>query len=123
MPALAHSTTVTFGGTNLGNLVQVTASEGTATFYDVTGLYQPVVGAGSSARVWKSLDCVAMEPGSVSVRLLGTPASSNFSTGHWDYLSVSTPDGSVGGWAYLTSWEIEAAVGDLVRVSATFQFS
>lgn len=123
MPALAHSTTVTFGGASLGNLVQVTASPGTAVFYDSTGLYDGVTGSGSSARVWKSLDCTSLEPGSVSVRLLGTPAGSNFSTGHWDYLSVSTPDGSVGGWAYLTSWEIEAAVGDLVRVSATFQFS
>lgn len=122
MPALAHSTTVTFGGTVLGDLVQVTASPGTAVFHDVTGLHAGVAGAGFTARVYKSLDCVAVEPGTVSVRLLGTPSGVSFSTGHWDYLSVSTPDGGVSGWAALTSWEIEAAVGDLIRVSATFQF-
>lgn len=114
---------VSFAGSPIGKLLRVVCSAGSAVTQSVTSVESPVEGAGSSARVFMERDCTAVDPGSVTVRLLGMPPWSVEDIGSRGQFSATTPGGSVAADAILASFEFEASVGDLVTGSAEFVFT
>lgn len=123
MATLAHISTVSFNGINIGQLVQLQASGGSAVTSDVTGNDAVIQGSGNNSRIVRQLDAVAIDPGTASVRLLGMPPFSPAQIGTKASLSISTPGGGVSGEAILMGYEVEGSVGDLLRGSASFQFT
>lgn len=120
MATPSQGSTVSFGGSPLGEVLNFTVGSPTAVTTEKTSTSANVVGSGDQARVVRSFDCTAIDPGSVSVRLLGMPPYSPADIGTMGSLSFSTPDGSESYDAMLQSYEVEAAVGELLRGSATF---
>ena len=51
------------------------------------------------------------------------PSFTKLQIGQKGSLSISTPGGSLVGEAILMSYEVEGSVGDLLRGSASFQFT
>lgn len=123
MATLAHTSTVSFSGTNIGSLTSFQASSGQAKTADTTGTDALVVGTGGNSRVRKTVDCLGVEPGTASARLLGMPPFGSLQIGQKGSLVISTPGGSVSGEAILLAYEVEGSVGDLLRGSASFQFT
>lgn len=123
MPDLSQGTTVSFDGEGLGSLIGVTGSGGSAVMADITSFASAIVGSGDNSRMRKESDCLGIDPGSVTVRLLGMPPYSPTDIGAKADLTVSTPGGSVSGEACLQSYEVEASVGELLRGTATFAFT
>lgn len=123
MATLAHTSTVSFAGTPLGQLVQFTAGGGSAVTGDVTGVDAQISGVGANSRLMKQVDALAIEPGTADVRLLGMPSFSPLQIGQKGSLAITTPGGTRVGEAILMSYEVEGSVGDLLRGSATFQFT
>lgn len=120
MPASSQSSTVSFDGGALGELTGWTLSAGQAITADVTGAESEIFGEGGDARVLRQLDCVGIEPGRLQVRLFGCPPYSVAEIGSKGTLSVSFTGGSISAQAILDSFEVEAAVGELLRGSASF---
>jgi hypothetical protein len=120
---LSQGTTVSFAGSPIGSLIGVTGSGGSAVMADITSAASSLVGSSGNSRIRKQADCLGIEPGSVTVRLLGMPPYSPTSIGQKGSLSFSTPGGSMSGEACLESYEVEASVGELLRGSATFAFT
>jgi len=120
---LAHTSTVSFAGTSLGQLVQFQAGGGSAVTADVTGVDATIYGVSANSRVVRQIDAVAIDPGTASVRLLGMPPFSQIRIGEKGSLAISTPGGSLVGEAILMNYEVEGSVGDLLRGSASFQFT
>lgn len=123
MATLAHISTVSFNGINIGQLVQLQASGGSAVTSDVTGNDAVIQGSGNNSRIVRQLDAVAIDPGTASVRLLGMPSFGPADIGTKAGLSIMTPGGEISGEAILISYEVEGSVGDLLRGSASFQFT
>lgn len=113
----SQGSTVSFGST-LGSLVSITASGPTAKAEDVTTMESAVV----DGIVMVEMDPVAIEPGSCSVTFLGPPATT--AVGTKASLVVSIGGTTVlSGEAYLAGYDVEAAVGDLVRATAVFKLT
>lgn len=121
--ALSQLSTVSFGGVELGSLLGWTASPAQAATTDATGVDATMYGSGADSRLVKQLECTAVDPGSVSVRLLGCPPYAVSDIGSRDTLVVTFDGGSISWEAILLSFEVEGSVGDLLRGSATFQFT
>ena len=121
--ALSQLSTVSFGGVEIGSLLGWTASPAQATTTDATGVDAVVYGSGDQTRLVKQVECTAVDPGSVSVRLLGCPPYSVSEIGSRDNLVVTFDGGSITWEAILLTFEVEGSVGDLLRGSATFQFT
>jgi hypothetical protein len=119
----AHASTVSFAGVNIGQLVNVTVSGGSAVTADVSGFDSPIYGVGGNSRLVREIDAVAVEPGAASVRLIGMPPFTTLQIGQKGALSVSTPGGGLAGEAILLRYEVEGSVGDLLRGSAEFQLT
>ena len=120
MPTPAQGSTVSFGSSNIGQLLAFTSGSPTAATTETTGLAATILGSGSDARVVRSFDCTAVDPGSVSVRLLGMPPYAPEDVGSKATLTFSTDEGGETFDAILQSYEVEASVGDLLRGSASF---
>jgi hypothetical protein len=120
---LAHTSTVSFAGTNIGNLRQFQASQGSASTADITGVDALVIGAGANSRIRRQVDALGVEPGTASVRLLGMPPFSPLRIGEKGSLVITTPGGSQAGEAILLSYDVEGSVGELLTGSASFQFT
>jgi hypothetical protein len=122
---MSHSqgTTVFFNGFSIGSLIGVTGSGGSASASDITSIESAFVGTGGNVRVLRQRDPTGIDPGSVTVRLLGMPPCSPTDIGFLGTVSLSTPGGSVSGQAYLDSYEVEASVGELLRGTVTFAFT
>lgn len=115
----AQGSTVSFGGGELGMLLSIRVAGAGAASVDVTSMQSSVAGTGSGAVIAKELDVLAIDPGSVSVTFFG--AGPNAEVGEKGALSVNVGGSTViSGEAFLSSYEVEATVGDLVRGSATF---
>lgn len=121
--SLSQGTTVSFNGTSLGSLLSASGSGGSASASDITSAESPLVGSGGNARVRMQRDPTGIDPGSVTVRLLGMPPYSTTDIGFLGTVSLSTPGGSISGQAYLESYEVEASVGELLRGTVTFAFT
>jgi hypothetical protein len=120
MPASSQSSTVSFGGGALGELTGWSLSAGQAITADITGADSEIFGTGDSTRVLRELDCVGIEPGRLQVRLFGCPPFTVAEIGDKGTLSVSFTGGSLSAQAILDSFEVEAAVGELLRGTASF---
>lgn len=114
----AQGSTVSFDGTELGDLLAIRVSGPTANAEDVTSLESTI----SGSAVAKERDVVALEPGSVSVTFLGLPATT--AVGTTGELVVTIAGETVlSGEAYLAGYDVDASVGELVRGTATFQLT
>ena len=122
MPAASQGSTVSFGG-SIASLLSISASGGSAGTLDVTNVSSAYVGSGVDYRVRREITVTSIEPGTVTVSVLGVPSYSRDDIGMRSTLSVSCGGSSLSGDAFLMSFDIEAKVGELVKTSLTFQFS
>jgi hypothetical protein len=112
---LSHPSTVTFAGLS-GGLLGFTVSPGSAGIQDVTSHSSIVV----DGRVIRDYVCTSIDSGTATVRLLGDPGFARNDIGTEGTLSVTTPAGSLSAKAILRAFDLEAAVGELVRGTAEF---
>jgi hypothetical protein len=113
--ALAHPSTVSFGG-SVGGVLSFSFSPGTAGIQDVTSHSSQLV----QGKIVRDYVCTSIDSGTATVRILGSTGFSRLDIGMESTLSVSTPGGSLSATAILRSFELEATVGELVRGSAEF---
>jgi hypothetical protein len=112
---LAHPTTVTFAGLS-GGVLGVRISPGSAGVQDVTSHGSSVI----EGRVVRDYVCTSIDSGTATVRILGSPGFARSSIGTQGALSVTTPAGTLSATAILTSFDLEADVGELIRGTAEF---
>lgn len=118
----AQGSTVSFGGSPLGDLISIRVTGASASGADVTTMQSAVSGSGAASRIAKELDVLAVDPGTVSITFYGAGPSAD--VGDKAALSVSIAGSVViSGEAFLASYDVEASVGELVRGSATFQLT
>jgi hypothetical protein len=122
-PAYAQGSTVEFNGSPLGSVLNWVNRPASAATADTTGVEGTVWGTGEEARLVRTVACTTVDPGTVSVRLLGCPPYAVDDIGSRGSLVVTFDGGSVTWDAILLSFEIEGSVGDLLRGSAEFQFT
>lgn len=123
MYVYAQGSAVSFGGKILGELLEFRLSPGVAQLSDATGVDGWKYGEGNERRLLKQVDCTTVDPGTVSVRLLGCPPYKDEDIGSRGALVVSFMGGSFSMEAILTKFEVEGSVGDLLRGSAEFAFT
>jgi hypothetical protein len=120
----AHGATVTFAGAALGSLTNIRAAQGVSGKFDCTSVFSPVLGTGANSRVMNQVNPTSVDPGAVSIQFLGQTAFSRADIGRVGPLVFALPSGgALVGLAYLQDLEMEAAVGEKLRGSATFQFT
>lgn len=118
----SQGSTVSFGGSEVGDLIAIRVTGASANGTDVTTMESAMSGSGSAACIAKELDVLAIEPGSVSVTFFGAGPSAD--VGDKAELSVNIGGTVViSGEAFLSSYDVEASVGEVVRGSATFQLT
>lgn len=118
----AQGSTVSFGSA-LAKLISFVVTPGQASTTDITSLDSTIVGSGDDSRIFREVDCLAVDSGSASVRMFGAPPFLEEDVGSKDTLTVTFPGGSFSGEAILVSFEVEGEVGELMRGSAQFQFT
>lgn len=123
MPAYSQTSTVSFGGSPIGSVLSVSGSPGSAAFADITSADSTIVGTGSDARVIRESEVLSVDPGTVTVRLLGMPPYERNDIGSRATLAFSTPGGSMSFDAFIESFDVDASVGELLKGSVTFRFS
>ena len=117
----SQGATASWGGT-LYNLTGITVSPRSASTFDATSVDSGMVGSGNNRRVVKTYECALVDPGDATVKFIGTGFAIT-SIGLADTLTLSIGGSSISGEAILESYEIDAAVGDVVRGSAKFKFT
>lgn len=118
----AQGSTISFGGTPLGSLIAIRVTGESANTTDITSLESVLSGSGSSNFMFRQMDCLAVDPGTVSVTFWGT--IQGVEVGDRGELSVTIAGSTViSGDAFLASFEVEASVGALVQGSAVFQLT
>lgn len=115
----SQGSTVSFAG-NIGKLTGFTFSSQKAGLSDVTSMDSAVVGSGVEARVLREYESMSVDSGTASVRLLGCPPFVNADIGSRETLTIETSCGTFSVSAILESFEVEGAVGELLRGAATF---
>ena len=111
----SQQSSVSFAGTALGSVLTITASSGSASTTDVTSSTSTV----TSGKVYRQLDCTAIDPGSVSVTVLG----GGLTVGAVGTVTASFPGASpISGSAVVSKSETTASVGDLLKSTIEFQF-
>lgn len=120
----AQGATVNFAGLPLGSLTSVRAAQGVSGKFDCTSLFSPVIGTGANSRVMNQINPTSVDPGAISIQFIGQTVFSRADIGRVGQLSFSLPSGgALVGLAFLQDLEVEAAVGEKLRGSATFQFT
>ena len=120
MPAYSQGSTVSFDGGDLGQLTGWSLEGGKAVTVDITTIESSIYGASDNTRIRRELDATGIEPGKLSVRLLGCPPYAVADIGKKGGLSVTFTGGSLSGEAILDDFRVEGAVGELLVGSATF---
>ena len=120
MPAYSQGSTVSFDGADLGQLTGYTLEAGKATTTDITSIDSTIYGSADNTRVMREVDCTGIEPGKLTVRLLGCPPYAVADIGLKGSLSVTFTGGSLTGEAILDGFSVDGAVGELLVGSATF---
>ncbi len=118
----SQGSTVSVNGQVIGKLLNIAPSISAGPAFNCTHLGSPVLGAGGNARLVQQLNCASVEPGSMTCRLLGLPGIS-INAGGSVTLAFNVAGYVLSGEAYLDKFQPEAAVGDFVRCSMTFQFT
>jgi hypothetical protein len=114
----SQGSTFSWGG-SYGNLTGIAASSGRA---DLVSAGSTVVGFGEDAFVRNRIMCLAVDPGTITIRFFGNPGFSEGLVGQTNDLSFSIGSSGGGGKAILESFDYEASVGELVKGTATFRF-
>lgn len=122
MPS-SQGTTVSFAGGAIGSLLQVTVRPGSAAITDATSVDATIVASNGPARIRKQQECTAIDPGSLTIRLLGMPGFTDQDIGSVGVVSFANSLGSLSAEAILETFEVECAVGDFVRGSVSFVFT
>lgn len=120
MPAYSQGSTVSFDGSGLGQLTGWSLEGGKAITVDITTIESSIYGTGDNTRIRRELDATGIEPGKLSVRLLGCPPYAVADIGTRGDLSVDFDGGSLSGQAILDDFRVEGSVGELLVGSATF---
>lgn len=120
MPAYSQGSTVSFDGGALGQLTGWSLEGGKAVTVDVTTIESSIYGTGDNTRIHREIDATGIEPGKLSVRLLGCPPYAVADIGKKGGLSVTFDGGSLSSQAILDDFRVEGAVGELLVGSATF---
>lgn len=123
MPDYSQGSTVMFGDSPIGSVLSIAGSPGSASFADITSATTAVIGSLEDARIIKESTVLVVDPGSVTVRLLGMPPYSRADIGSRGTLTFNTNGGSLSFEAFLETFEVEASVGELLKGSCTFRFS
>lgn len=118
MPELSQGSSVSWGGA-IQSLIGINISPRTADIADVTTMS---AGTSSGGLVVRQKDCFSVDPGEATVRFFGCGFNID-SVGAKASFSASVGGVSISGQAILESFEVEAAVGELVRGSAKFRFT
>ena len=120
----AQGATVTFGGQLLGSLTNVQATASVSGKFDCTSLLSPVLGVGANTRVCVQTNPTSIDPGALAIQFLGPTVFSRADIGRVAQLGFFLPSGgALVGLAYLENLELEAAVGEKLRGTATFVFT
>lgn len=122
MPAASQGSTVSFGG-SITSLLSIRSSGGSAGTYDVTSYDSVIVGSGDNSRIRREFDVTGIDPGTVTVSVLGASPYGRDDIGMRAALTVTHDGSSLSGDAFLISFDIDAQVGELLKASMTFQFS
>lgn len=118
----SQGSTVSFAGQSIGMLLAIRATGSSVSGTDVTTMSSTVAGTGSAAHVKRELDVMMVDPGQVSITFFGVGPTAE--VGDRGELSVSIAGSTVlSGDAFLSSYDVEAGVGELVKGSATFQLT
>jgi hypothetical protein len=118
----AQGTFASFAGFNLNGLVRFDTTPATCSPSEVTGIDSVTVGTGISSRVVRQYHPGAIEPGTATVELLGTPTYDALDTGMVGNLTIAGSWGSVSYQAMLSKFTAGGSVGELVRSTMEFQF-
>jgi hypothetical protein len=123
MATASQGSTVSFAGQSIGSLLSIRGKGASAGVFNCTTAASAIVGTGTNSRIRKQVTVTSIDPGSVTVSILGATPYSRDDVGKTGTLSVSFGSATLSGEAYLESYEIDAQVGDLLKGSATFQFT
>ena len=123
MPSFSQGSAVLFNGFPIGELLSWEVTPAQAVTVDATSQDSTILGAGGLARVVRQVDCVAIDPGSASITFLGNGGFSTNDTGTVGELTVASEAGFFSLSAVLSSFTITAAVGELIKGTANFQFT
>ena len=119
----SHGSTCSFNGIALGRVTRWRSSPGSAVYAEKTNVTSTVVGTGANARIVKSYDCVAIDPGSVDVTLFGCPPYTSVDVGFKATVYVTFDGGSLSKEAYLETFEVTGQVGQFLVGQATFKLT
>ena len=124
----AQGIVVTFGGVVLGSLLNVQATQSVSGKFDCTSLLSRIFGTGANTRVMTQLNPTSMDPGGLAIQFIGPTVFTQKDVGRIAKLAINLPktppyDWSLVGLAYLETLEVEAAVGEKLRGTATFVFT
>lgn len=119
----SHGATCVFNGYLLGTVTRFRASPAQAVYAEKTNVTSPVVGFGAAARILKSYDCVAIDPGTLEVTLWGCPPFAYLDIGLRATASFNFDGGSINLPAYLDSFEVTGQVGQFLVGQAVFRLT
>ena len=111
-------------GVTLGSITDVSVEMGVDQEFDCTSLVSPVVGVGAASRVMAQRVATSVAAPAVSFSFIGAPAYGLTDMGQMAKMEFYFSSGwSLIGFGYLSSYSLEASVGELLRGQATIQFS
>ena len=119
----SQGSTCSFNGQSLGTMTRFRVSPGAAVFAEKTNITSEVVGSGANARIVKTYDCVAIDPGTVEVTLYGCPPYTNAEIGSRGTVSVQFAGGSLSRPAYLETFDVTGSVGEFLVGQAVFKLT
>lgn len=123
MPASSQGSAVIWNYVTLGYLTGFTCSPASAVFAEKTNVTSSVQGTGNNSRVVKQYDCIAIDPGSVTVSMYGVPPYVVADTGLKGPLQVAFSGGSLSADAYLERFEVTGSVGEFLTGQAVFRIA
>jgi hypothetical protein len=119
----SQGSTLSFNGMPLGRITRWRDAPGSAVYAEKTNITSRVVGTGENARIVKSYDCIAIDPGTVEVTLYGCPPYVYDDHGHKGTVSLSYDGGARNLPAYLDSFEVVGQVGQFLVGQAVFRLT
>ncbi len=119
----SQGSTVSFNGQPLGTVTQFRASPGSASYFEKTHVSSTVVGTGAQARVVKSYDCTAIDPGTIDVTLWGCPPYTRDLIGQRANVLLNFTGGSLSFNAYLDTFDVTGQVGQFLVGTAVFRLT
>lgn len=119
----SHGSTCSWNGTPLGTVTRFRADPGTAVIVEKTNVTSEVVGVGADARVVKTYDCVAIDPGTLEVTLFGCPPYTTSDIGGRGSAVFTWSGGGITRPAFLERFEVVGAVGQFLVGQAVFRLT